>query len=135
MAMRRNRLLLLAGVVAVAAYAVGDLLSGLLYDGYSFRDQAISELSANGSPVRPTAVTWIAFHGVLGIAFGVALATAATFLLARLTNVLTALLAVLADGADGIYQVSGAQDISYAEAARHLARPQGAARTRRDCRP
>jgi dTDP-4-dehydrorhamnose reductase len=37
-------------------------------------------------------------------------------------DVLTALLAVLADGAGGIYQVSGAQDISYADAARHLAR-------------
>ncbi len=64
-------LLLLAGIMAVAVYVVGDLVTGLLYDGYSFRDQAISELSAYGSPVRPTAVTWIAFHGVLGIAFSV----------------------------------------------------------------
>lgn len=66
-----RRLMLLAGIAAVADYAVGDLVSGLLYDGYSFRDQAISELSAYGSPVRPLAVTWIALHGLLGIAFAV----------------------------------------------------------------
>jgi dTDP-4-dehydrorhamnose reductase len=40
-------------------------------------------------------------------------------------DVLTALLAVLADGGGGIYQVSGAHDISYADAARHLARRSG----------
>jgi hypothetical protein len=64
--------LLLAGVGAVVVYALGDLVSGgLLYEGYSFRDQAISELSAYGSPARPVAVTWIALHNVLGIAFSV----------------------------------------------------------------
>jgi hypothetical protein len=63
--------LLLAGIGAVGVYAVGDLLSGLLYDGYSFKDQAISELSAYGSPVRPLALTWITLHDLLGIAFAV----------------------------------------------------------------
>jgi Protein of unknown function (DUF998) len=42
-----------------------------VYDGYSFKDQAISELSAYPSPLRPLAVTWIALHNLLGIAFGV----------------------------------------------------------------
>ena len=50
---------------------IGDLLSGLLYHGYSYRDQAISELSAFGSPVRPLMVTVILIHGVLVIAFGI----------------------------------------------------------------
>ena len=68
---RRNRRLLLAGVVAVGAYALGDLLSGLLYDGYSFRDQAISELTAIGSPVRPLMLAVIMVHGLLLVAFGV----------------------------------------------------------------
>jgi hypothetical protein len=63
--------LLWAGVVAVVLYVVGDLVSGLLYDGYSFRDQAISELSAFGSPVRPLMVTVILLHDVLLAAFGV----------------------------------------------------------------
>ena len=71
MAIRRNRRLLVAGVVAVGAYAVGDLLSGLLYGGYSFRDQAISELTAIGSPVRPLMVAVIMVHGLLLVAFGV----------------------------------------------------------------
>ena len=64
-------LLVVSGIAAVIVYAIGDLVSGLLYDGYSFRDQAISELSACGSPVRPLAVTWIALHNLLGIAFAV----------------------------------------------------------------
>src|SRR5512133_1661529 len=68
---RLRKWLLVAGIGAVGVYAVGDLLTGLLYEGYSFKDQAISELSAYGSPVRPLAVTWIALHNLLGIAFGV----------------------------------------------------------------
>lgn len=61
--------LLRAGIGAGAVYAGGDLLSGLLYDGSSFADQAISELSAYGSPVRPLGVAFIAVHGLLGLAF------------------------------------------------------------------
>ena len=60
-----SRLLLLAGVGAVLAYTIGDVLSGLLYDGYSWADQAISELSAFGSPVRPLMVSIILTHNVL----------------------------------------------------------------------
>jgi Protein of unknown function (DUF998) len=48
-----GKALLVAGIAAVGVYAVGDLLSGLLYEGYSFKDQVISELTALGSPVRP----------------------------------------------------------------------------------
>lgn len=65
--------LLLAGVAAVVVYAVGDLLSGLLYDGYSYLNQAVSELSAFGSPVRPLMVTVILIHNVLLLAFGIGL--------------------------------------------------------------
>lgn len=66
-----TRLLLLSGIVAVVLYGIGDLISGLLYDGYSFRDQAISELSAFGSPVRPSMMSVILIHGLLVVAFGV----------------------------------------------------------------
>lgn len=65
------RLLLLSGIVAVVLYGIGDLISGLLYDKYSFRDQAISELSALGSPVRPLMMSAILIHAVLIAAFGV----------------------------------------------------------------
>ncbi len=63
--------LLFAGIAAVVVYGLGDLVSGLLYHGYSFRDQAISELSAFGSPVRPIMVTAILIHALLVLAFGV----------------------------------------------------------------
>jgi len=72
-----NKVLLMAGIAAVGLYVVGDLLAGLLYDGYSFTDQAISELSAFGSPVRPLMVTVILTHGVLVLAFGVGVLRAA----------------------------------------------------------
>ena len=65
-----NTALLAAGILAVAVYGVGDLVSGLLYNGYSFRDQAISELSAFGSPVRPLMVTVILVHALLMLVFG-----------------------------------------------------------------
>lgn len=66
-----RRRLLLAGPAAVAVYAAGDLVTGLLYPGYRFRDRAISELSAHGSPVRPGAVAWLALHGILVIVFAI----------------------------------------------------------------
>ena len=69
----RKKALLVAGVAAVVVYAVGDILSGFRYDGYSFRDQAISELSAFGSPVRAQMVTFILIHGVLVLALGLGL--------------------------------------------------------------
>ena len=70
--------LLWSGIAAVILYVIGDLLAGLLYDGYSFRDQAISELSAFGSPVRPLMVTVILLHNALLITFGAGVLWCAT---------------------------------------------------------
>jgi hypothetical protein len=64
-------LLLMSGIVAVVVYAIGDIVSGLLYGGYSWADQAISELSAFRSPVRPLMVSVILIHNVLLLAFGI----------------------------------------------------------------
>jgi hypothetical protein len=63
--------LLAGGIVAGTVYAAGDVISGLLYNGYSFRDQAISELTAFGSPVRPLMLTAMIVHGLPLLAFGV----------------------------------------------------------------
>jgi hypothetical protein len=63
--------LVAAVIVAVAVYGVGDLVSGLLYDGYSFKDLGISELTAFGSPVRPLMVTVVLVHMLLGLPFAV----------------------------------------------------------------
>jgi len=46
-----SKALLVAAIASVVVYGLGDLASGLLYDGYSYRDQWVSELSAFGSPV------------------------------------------------------------------------------------
>jgi hypothetical protein len=73
-----NKALLMAGIAAVGLYVIGDLVSGLLYGGYSYIDQAISELTAFGSPVRPLMVTVILTHGVLLLAFGVGVLRAST---------------------------------------------------------
>lgn len=69
--------LLYAGIAGVSLYVFGDVVSTLLYDGYSYRDQAISELSAFGSPVRPLMVTVILIHGLLVAAFGVGIVRSA----------------------------------------------------------
>ena len=66
-----GKALLVAGIAAVGVYAVGDLLSGLLYEGYSFKDQVISELTALGSPVRPLMLAAMTAHGLPVAAFGV----------------------------------------------------------------
>ncbi|HEY3480841.1 MAG TPA: DUF998 domain-containing protein [Amycolatopsis sp.] len=66
-----RKYLLATAVAAVVVYAAGDVLSALSYDGYRARDQAISELSAFGSPVRPLMVTAILVHNVLLLAFGI----------------------------------------------------------------
>lgn len=47
-----RRVLLLCGVLSPLLYAVADLLAGLRWKGYSFRDQTISELGAIGAPSR-----------------------------------------------------------------------------------
>jgi uncharacterized protein DUF998 len=66
-----KKALLIAGIVAVGLYPVADLVSGLLYQGYSFKDWGISELMAIGSPVRPGMLAFMIVYAVLGAAFGV----------------------------------------------------------------
>lgn len=60
--------LLASGIVAPLVYAASDLIAGLRWEGYSFRDQAISELNAIGSPTRTLTIVF----GLVGYAFMVA---------------------------------------------------------------
>lgn len=46
------RLFLLCGVLAFVLYITMDVIASLRYDGYSYTDQTISELSAVGAPTR-----------------------------------------------------------------------------------
>src|SRR5688572_20436802 len=71
------RLLVLAGVAMFALYILMDIIASVSYDGYSYTDQTISELSAIDAPTRafwlvmsvPYQVLAFAFAlGVLGLA-------------------------------------------------------------------
>jgi len=64
-----RRILLFCGVLSPLMYAMADVLAGMRWDGFSFRDQTISELGAIGAPSRvlfsilliPTYLLLIAF--------------------------------------------------------------------------
>jgi hypothetical protein len=66
-----NKVLLICGILSPVLYAVSDVLAGLQWAGYSFRDQTISELAAIGAPSRPLfAVLLLIVYGLM-LAFGV----------------------------------------------------------------
>lgn len=66
-----RRILLLCGVLSPILYGVADAIAGVLLDGYSFRDQVISELGAVGAPSRPLFSALLLVVYLLFIAFGV----------------------------------------------------------------
>lgn len=48
-----RKVLLVCGILAALAQVGTDLLGGMLWKGYNFASQAISELTAIGAPTRP----------------------------------------------------------------------------------
>ncbi len=68
-----QRLLLLGGVLSSLLYVATDALGGLLYPGYSFFSQAISELSAIGAPSEPVVGPLYVAYNLLVVAFGAGL--------------------------------------------------------------
>ncbi len=46
-----RKVLLICGILSSLLYVGTDILGGMLWEGYSFTSQAISELAAVGSPV------------------------------------------------------------------------------------
>jgi hypothetical membrane protein len=64
------KVLLICGILASLIYVATDIVAGMLWEGYSFTSQAISELSAIGAPTRPFVVTLGIIYDVLLIAFG-----------------------------------------------------------------
>jgi hypothetical protein len=67
---RLGKLLLVSGVLA-SLLAVGtDVLAGMLWDGYSFTSQSISELSAVGAPTRTLVFSLDLIYNALLAAFG-----------------------------------------------------------------
>jgi len=65
-----QKVLLICGIISSLLYVGTDILAGMLWKGYSFTSQAISELSAIGAPTRPLVVPLLTIYGPLVIAFG-----------------------------------------------------------------
>jgi hypothetical membrane protein len=58
--------LLICGILSPVLYAISDVLAGLQWEDYSFRDQTISELGAIGAPSRPLfAVLLLIVYGLM----------------------------------------------------------------------
>lgn len=66
-----QRVLLVCGVLSPLLYAVADAWAGWQWQGYSFRDQVISELAAIGAPTRTLFSLLLAGVYLLLVAFGV----------------------------------------------------------------
>jgi len=66
-----RRILLLCGVLSPILYAGADALAGLQWEGYSFRDQTISELGATGAPSAALFSALLIPTYLLFVAFGV----------------------------------------------------------------
>ena len=72
-----KRLLLLCGALATVLYVAMDTVAALRYDGYSYLDQTISELSAVDAPTRPMWIPLGVVYALLMLAFSAGLWTVA----------------------------------------------------------
>lgn len=66
-----QRALLASGIAAPALYAVADIVAGMRWEGYSFRDQTISELGAIEAPSRGVFSVFLIVVYALMAAFGI----------------------------------------------------------------
>ena len=69
-ARKLRNLLLICGILSSLLYVGTDILAGMLWEGYSVINQAISELSAIGAPTRQLTAPLLTIYIVLVIAFG-----------------------------------------------------------------
>lgn len=63
------RALVFSGIAMFALYIAMDVVASLRYDGYSYKDQTISELSAIGAPTRNIWLVFSVAYTVLAFAF------------------------------------------------------------------
>jgi hypothetical protein len=69
--------LLLCGAISSLLYVGGDILAATRWEGYSYANQAVSELNAIGAPTRPLMLFVFAAYNLLVIAFAAGVWTAA----------------------------------------------------------
>jgi len=65
-----RKALLICGILSSPLCVGTYILAGMLWEGYSFTDQAVSELSTIDAPTRPLVVPLYLVYDVLMIAFG-----------------------------------------------------------------
>jgi uncharacterized protein DUF998 len=66
-----RKMLLVCGILSPILYAISDVVAGMRWEAYSFRDQTISELAAIGAPSRPLfAALLLVVYGLM-VAFGI----------------------------------------------------------------
>jgi hypothetical protein len=65
-----RKVLLSCGILASLLYLGTDILAAILYEGYSYTDQTVSELFAVDAPTRPLIVLRGLAYSILLIAFG-----------------------------------------------------------------
>lgn len=66
-----TKALLICGIVSSLLYIGTDILLSLRYEGYSYINQAVSELSAIGAPTRPLWLAMSFLFNPLVVAFGI----------------------------------------------------------------
>jgi hypothetical membrane protein len=66
----KNKYLLISGIIAALLYIVADIFVSTQYPGYSYTDQAISELSAIGAPTKGLWTILLIVFDPLLVAFG-----------------------------------------------------------------
>jgi hypothetical protein len=62
-------ILLACGILSSLLYIVMDILAAMIYDGYSYTSQTVSELIAIGAPTRPVVASLMLTYGLLIFAF------------------------------------------------------------------
>lgn len=62
--------MLYCGIISSLLYVVANIITVLLYKGYSPINQTVSELSAIGAPTRPLWVALLSVYSMLVLAFG-----------------------------------------------------------------
>ena len=66
-----RQILLVSGMLSSVLYVATDILGGLLYEGYSFTSQMVSELMAIDAPSEAFVDPLFIIYGVLTVMFGV----------------------------------------------------------------
>jgi len=66
-----RKVLLICGILSSLLYVGTDILAAMLWEGYSYTSQMISELMAIGAPTRPFMIALFTVYNALVIAFGV----------------------------------------------------------------